>query len=512
MPAEYGDTLSERELEVVALVAEGLTNREVAEHLYLSPNTVKVHLRNIFAKTGVASRIELSMMAVKEGWVVVEDVAPETPPALEEEDADVGTIEDVAPLTNRSMAEETATVETIAVEVDHESTQRKRGTDVWPWHRTIAMAMGLILALVILFLRPRASGSAISSEGGPFDYNPTDGWFVSATTDDPSVGSSIGVAGSDTTEEGWQELTPMPVRRAGLGVTLLDGNIYVMGGDTSEGPTGRVDIYNIKGQSWSTGTARPLAAANIAVVPLKGDILVPGGCKQQIPSDTVHRYSPDEDTWEEVAPLPQPLCAYAMAALNGKAYLFGGWGASRSDTRTNRGPGQITSQASNYQALTYRYDPETNTWEILTPPKIARAFGAAAALDNRLYYIGGYDGKEELATCEVYDPAEDQWGTCARLLIPRGGLGLATQGWRLYVVGGGWDNYLGFNEYYNPKTDAPEGTWSLVETPLVGEWRNLGLVATETTLYALGGWHGDYLNRTYALETYSFRIFLPAIP
>ena len=69
MAAEYGGPLSERELEITGLVAQGLTNREVAVRLYLSHNTVKVHLRNIFTKTGVASRTELSMLAVQQAWI-----------------------------------------------------------------------------------------------------------------------------------------------------------------------------------------------------------------------------------------------------------------------------------------------------------------------------------------------------------------------------------------------------------------------------------------------------------
>ena len=51
--------LTERERDVVALVAKGLTNREVAAELYIGDKTVEYHLRNVFAKLGVTSRRQL---------------------------------------------------------------------------------------------------------------------------------------------------------------------------------------------------------------------------------------------------------------------------------------------------------------------------------------------------------------------------------------------------------------------------------------------------------------------
>ena len=52
------EPLSERELEVLQLVADGLSNREIASRLYLSLNTIKGHTRNIYGKLGVHSRTQ----------------------------------------------------------------------------------------------------------------------------------------------------------------------------------------------------------------------------------------------------------------------------------------------------------------------------------------------------------------------------------------------------------------------------------------------------------------------
>jgi DNA-binding CsgD family transcriptional regulator len=55
--------LTESELHVVRLVAQGLTNRQTAERLFLSQHTVSNHLRHAFAKLGISSRVELARLA-----------------------------------------------------------------------------------------------------------------------------------------------------------------------------------------------------------------------------------------------------------------------------------------------------------------------------------------------------------------------------------------------------------------------------------------------------------------
>ena len=64
-------TLTARELEVVALIARGLSNKDVARVLSASEFTVKAHVRNILAKLGVETRTEAAMLAVQRGLVQV---------------------------------------------------------------------------------------------------------------------------------------------------------------------------------------------------------------------------------------------------------------------------------------------------------------------------------------------------------------------------------------------------------------------------------------------------------
>jgi DNA-binding CsgD family transcriptional regulator len=59
------DLLSESERTIAGLVAEGMTNREVAERLFLSPHTVTFHLRKVFRKLGIDSRVELTRIALE---------------------------------------------------------------------------------------------------------------------------------------------------------------------------------------------------------------------------------------------------------------------------------------------------------------------------------------------------------------------------------------------------------------------------------------------------------------
>lgn len=63
----YPDGLSAREVEVLCLIAAGKSNREIAEELFISPNTAGHHVSNILNKIGAANRTEATSYANRQG-------------------------------------------------------------------------------------------------------------------------------------------------------------------------------------------------------------------------------------------------------------------------------------------------------------------------------------------------------------------------------------------------------------------------------------------------------------
>ncbi|HEY33233.1 MAG TPA: response regulator transcription factor [Dehalococcoidia bacterium] len=72
--AKAVDVLSEREAEILKMAAKGISNKDIAEQLFLSPRTVQVHLGNIFNKLGVASRTEAVLYGLKRGLLSLDDL------------------------------------------------------------------------------------------------------------------------------------------------------------------------------------------------------------------------------------------------------------------------------------------------------------------------------------------------------------------------------------------------------------------------------------------------------
>ena len=61
--------LNDSQLRILTLISQGYSNREIASHVHLSENTVKTHVRDIFRKLNVRTRVEAALRATREGWL-----------------------------------------------------------------------------------------------------------------------------------------------------------------------------------------------------------------------------------------------------------------------------------------------------------------------------------------------------------------------------------------------------------------------------------------------------------
>jgi DNA-binding CsgD family transcriptional regulator len=436
-------SLSERELEILRLVAAGLSNKEIANHLFLSVNTVKVHLRNVFGKIDAQSRTEATMYAIKQGWVSV----PEAPPS---------------PSKEASLSVSSAS-----------SVERVAFAPPLPWAKRLALVVIVACATVGMVASwPRVAPADATRRCE----------FIN------QAGCGVRPPSTDS-ESQWQAQAQMSTPRGRMAAAVVDGKLYVIGGDTLAGVTGEVEIYNLQTGDWSTAASKPLPVANVAAAVLDGRIYVPGGYTATGPTAVVEVYDTQLDAWSsDVAPLPERVFAYALATYQQKVYLFGG------------------SNGQGYLATAYAYDPQAGRWTTLTPMPTARGFAAAALLGEAIYVVGGYDGQQDLTACERYLPATDQWEPCVPLSIGRGGLGLVAVRDTLYAIGGGWNSYLAFGERYRPG----EEVWRTFTTPRVGQWHHLAATVDSSNIYALGGWNGqEYLSVNLSYNPFPFKIYLP---
>lgn len=81
---QFQGNLSERELQIVELVAAGLTNQEISDQLEISKRTVDNHISNILTKTATGNRVALVRWALQWGKVCLNDVNCCTLPNIDE--------------------------------------------------------------------------------------------------------------------------------------------------------------------------------------------------------------------------------------------------------------------------------------------------------------------------------------------------------------------------------------------------------------------------------------------
>lgn len=365
-------TLSEREQEILQLVATGLTNREVAQRLSISHNTVKVHLSNIFEKVNAASRTEAVLYGIEHGLVEV--------PGGE-------TTSGKPRLTWRDVL-------------------RKY---IWVWIPLLVILVVFIVLVStgVIFKEPESEiSSDVAERWQELAALPESRQGMAAVAYDQDVfviagEGQEGVSGTvfyySKTEDTWTRMSDKPTPVTDVEGVLIGEKIFVPGGRTAAGtPTDVLEIFDPRQNLWKTGASLPLPLSSYALVDFEGLLYLFGGWDGMQAVDVVFIYDPASDSWREGAAMPTASQGLGAVAFENQIVVLGGQNADG-----------ILDQAWTY--FPSRDVEGGNSWEaFINMPVGCYGFGVANVYDT-IYVIGGQVEDDNAQSVGAWMMTDEEW-------------------------------------------------------------------------------------------------------
>lgn len=453
--AEFGEALSDREIDVLRCIAEGLTNKEAAESLHISPYTVKTHLRNIYAKLGASSRTEATLVGMEKGFIVVPGLENEPPPAVEPDP-------EITSQPTIEQAPETSNQQTSQAET--QATSRPN------W---LAIGLGVLLLVVI------GGGGWLWQNGRSTPQQIT-------TFEERALGNN------------WAVTSPFDTPRSNMATVTIGPFIYEIGGQDGSDTIADVIVVDTNSGTVSVGSAMSTAVSSPTAAVLYGEIYVAGGqTAAGDPTRAVEVYSPSNDGWLPIASLPQPLYGSLLVADEdaGTLYLFGG------------------HDGETAVSTVYTYDLDQDSWLKLPDMPAARVNAAGGLVNDTIYIVGGEGENGALKSCVQFSLESQTWTSCAEMMMARADGAAVSFISKLYVFGGQIGSADGqiIAEVYDPTTDSWTPILGPTELEAVQSWTGLGVGLVETRIYATSGQLDDqFSTEAYIYSPLSNRIFLPS--
>lgn len=258
--------------------------------------------------------------------------------------------------------------------------------------------------------------------------------------------------------------------------------------------------------AWTTASPAPTERTEVVAAAIGSKIYVVGGFNKPnlqnalkfAISNDVEVYDAATDTWSTATPLPEGRHHAGIATLNGMLYVIGGF---------------TKSMLSVWHAVAtvYQYNPVTQAWRELAPMPTARGALGVAVHQDRLYAIGGYDGKNNSGAVEIFDPQTNTWSSGTSMPAPRDHLAVVAAGNRIYAIGGrpelDYHRNMATVEEYDPQTQQWRARANL-PTPRSG----IAAGVIDEWIYVVGGEskEGTFsTNEAYHPATDQWRSMIP---
>ncbi|NXW52481.1 KLH18 protein, partial [Nyctiprogne leucopyga] len=255
-----------------------------------------------------------------------------------------------------------------------------------------------------------------------------------------SAGDSLNVVEVfDPIANRWEKCQPMTTARSRVGVAVVNGLLYAIGGYDGQLRLSTVEVYNPEMDSWSKVESMNSKRRYVGHARWEGDIWSRrkgGGEKNEVGRKTLANPSSLPPRWTVVTPMSSNRSAAGVTVFEGRIYVSGGHDGL-----------QI------FSTVEY-YNHHTATWHPVASMLNKRCRHGAASLGSKMFVCGGYDGSGFLSIAEVYSSMADQWYLIVPMNTRRSRVSLVANCGRLYAVGGydGQSN-LSSVEMYDPETN-----------------------------------------------------------
>lgn len=311
----YEEQLSEREQDILRLLASAKSNKEIALDLGISVNTVKVHVANIYQKINVSSRTEAALYAIKTNMIGTSEVLDEKP------------------------------VEGVLETPRSENTQKNRLKSGPKLMRVSFVALALLLITISVFRIYQKKQTPVSFEGpywqkldpmpvarsrfGSINYG-DEIYLISGETPN-EITNRVDVYSS--LNKTWQNALSKPTAVRNISAVVIEDKIYVAGGEDKFGHfTNKLEVFDPSTNSWVQKAPLPIALSSYSAVAYRGNLYLFGGLTPNGITNAVYKYYPQKDEWLLVSETPVKVSNAAIVEYHNQIFLFCGSAGTEFDS------------------------------------------------------------------------------------------------------------------------------------------------------------------------------------